>query len=255
MSMPPVFVINLDKSTDRMAKISKRLDELEVPFERIVAVYGAELSQKELEINYAPELNAKKYRRELPCGEIGCYMSHIKAWKIIVQRKLDCAIILEDDITIEKEFGVFAERLANSTDDFDIVKFFCSKKNPNIVSYVPIGPDHQLCRFRKVPSGNQGQLITYDGAKKLLATYERFGRPVDVDIQHWWESGINVLGVFPSVVNRIENAESDIDSQDTRKNKTTMTGAIRNIGLRLRYEYNLWANVQTRPIPKLFKKN
>jgi len=255
MSMPPVFVINLDKSTDRMAKISKRLDELEVPFERISAVYGAELTQKELEINYDPKLNAKKYRRELPCGEIGCYMSHIKAWKTIIERKLQCAIVLEDDITIEKEFKMFVERLASSTGDFDIVKFFCSKKNPNIVSSFPIGPSHQLCRFRKVLSGNQGQLITYNGAKKLLATYERFGRPVDVDIQHWWESGINVLGVFPSVVKRIENAASDIDSQDTRKNKTTITGALRNIGLRLRYEYNLFANHQTQPIPKLYKKN
>ena len=157
--------------------------------------------------------------------------------------------------TIENEFKVFAERLASSTGDFDIVKFFCSKKNPNIVSSFPIGPSHQLCRFRKVLSGNQGQLITYDGAKKLLATYERFGRPVDVDIQHWWESGINVLGVFPSVVKRIENAASDIDSQDTRKNKTTITGALRNLGLRLRYEYNLFTNRQTRPIPKLYKKN
>ena len=253
--MPPVFVINLDKSTERMARISERLDELEVPFERIPAVYGAELSQEELETNYDPELNVKQYRRELPCGEIGCYMSHIKAWRMIVKRKLSCAIVLEDDITIEKEFRGFAERLAGSAYSFDIVKFFCSKKNPNIVSSAPIGPNHSLCRFRKVLSGNQGQLITYDGAKKLLATYQRFGRPVDVDIQHWWESGINVLGVFPSVVKRIENVESDIDSQDTRKNRTKMTGAIKNIGLRLRFEYNLFSNVQTQPIPKLYEKD
>jgi glycosyl transferase family 25 len=255
MSLPPVFVINLDKSTERMAKISKRLDELEVPFERITAVYGAELTPEELQINYDPKLNAKTYRRELPCGEIGCYMSHIKAWKMIIERKLQCAIVLEDDITIENEFKVFAERLASSTGDFDIVKFFCSKKNLNIVSSFPIGPSHQLCRFRKVPSGNQGQLITYDGAKKLLATYERFGRPVDVDIQHWWESGINVLGIYPPIVDILQRVQSDIDSQDTRKNKTTITGALRNLGLRLRYEYNLFTNRQTRPIPKLYKKD
>ena len=41
MSMPLVFVINLDKSTDRMAKIAKRLDELGMSFERIPGVYGA----------------------------------------------------------------------------------------------------------------------------------------------------------------------------------------------------------------------
>ena len=52
MSMPPVFVINLDKSTERMAKISKRLDELEIPFERMPAVYGADLSQEEIDKYY-----------------------------------------------------------------------------------------------------------------------------------------------------------------------------------------------------------
>lgn len=255
MTMPPIFVINLDKSTERMAKISDRLDELEVPFERISAVYGAELSQKELEINYDPELNAKKYRRELPCGEIGCYMSHIKAWKMIIERKLDCAIILEDDITIDEEFREIAERLAGSIDDFDVVKLFCGKSNPKIVASEPISPNHKLCRFYKVLSGNPGQLITFNGAKSLLASHQKFGRPVDVDIQHWWESDINVLGVFPPIVNILQSIQSDIDSQLTRKNKTTMSGAIKNIGLRLKFEYNLLTNVQTQPIPKLYNKN
>lgn len=255
MSMPPVFVINLDNSTKRLAKISDRLNKLEVPFERIPAVYGAELNPKELVTNYDPELNAKSYRRELPCGEIGCYMSHIRAWKIIIERKLDCAIILEDDITIDQEFKEIAERLAGSIDDFDVVKFFCGKSNPKITASEPISPNHKLCRFYKVLSGNQGQLITFNGAKSLLAAHQKFGRPVDVDIQHWWESGVNVLGVFPPVVNISQNIQSDIDSQHTRKNRTTIFGAIKNIGLRFKYEYNLFTNIQTQPIPKLYKNN
>ena len=60
MSMPPVFVINLDKSTDRMVKVSKRLSELGIAFERISAVYGADLSQEEIDKYYCPELNKKK---------------------------------------------------------------------------------------------------------------------------------------------------------------------------------------------------
>ncbi len=255
MSLPPVFVINLDKSTERMAKISKRLDELEVPFERITAVYGAELTLEELQINYDPKLNAKTYRRELPCGEIGCYMSHIKAWKMIIERKLQCAIILEDDITIDEGFREIAERLAGSTGDFEVVKLFCGKSNPKIAASEPIGKNHKLCRFYKVLSGNPGQLITFNGAKNLLGSHQKFGRPVDVDIQHWWESDINVLGIYPPIVDILQRIQSDIDSQDTRKNKTTITGALRNLGLRLRYEYNLFTNRQTRPIPKLYKKN
>jgi glycosyl transferase family 25 len=252
--MPPVFVINLDKSKKRMARIAEQLNHLDIPFERVSGVYGAGLTQKQLEIAYDPELNSKTYRRQLPCGEIGCYMSHIKAWKIIVERKLNCALILEDDIAIDEELKIFAKRLAASTESFDIVKFYCAKKNPRVIDSEPIGPNLRLCRFRKVLSGNQGQLISYDGAKKLLAKCSRFGRPADVDIQHWWESGINVLGIFPSVINLVENTESDIDRQKTRKNKTTILGGIKNLKLRLGYEFNLLTNAQTRPIPKLYNK-
>lgn len=55
MSMPPVFVINLDKSTERMAKISERLNQLGISYERIPAVYGADLSQEEIDKYYCPE--------------------------------------------------------------------------------------------------------------------------------------------------------------------------------------------------------
>ena len=48
MVIPPVFVINLDKSTKRMARISERLNHLDIPFERISGVYGADLSKQEI---------------------------------------------------------------------------------------------------------------------------------------------------------------------------------------------------------------
>ena len=97
-----VFVINLDKSPERMARISNRLDELEIPFERISGVYGAELSKEEIAEFYCPKLNKKNYRRPLGLGEIGCYISHIKAWQTIVDRELSCGLVLEDDIVIEE---------------------------------------------------------------------------------------------------------------------------------------------------------
>ena len=50
MTMPPVFVINLDKSPERMATIAKRLDKLDIPFERISGVYGADLSEEEMRV-------------------------------------------------------------------------------------------------------------------------------------------------------------------------------------------------------------
>ena len=252
MSMPLVFVINLDKSTDRMAKIAKRLDELGTSFERIPGVYGATLNDVDLNSAYSSQLNKSIYRRPLTKGEIGCYMSHQKAWQAIVDKSLPCALVVEDDILIDSNLKLFNEKLARFTESFDIVKFHCKKANPRIVDKVPIGNGYDLCRFDKVPIGNIAQLISFNGAKKLLRAHSTFGRSVDEDIQHWWEADLNVLGVFPSVVHIIQNAESDIDDQGKRKGKTNIIGVMRNIYIRIKYEYKLRTNKKKSILPVFF---
>jgi glycosyl transferase family 25 len=253
MATPLTLVINLDKSPQRMSRISARLSELDMPFERISAVYGATLSTAELKASYSQSLNAKNYRRPLNNAEIGCYMSHLKAWQTIVDRELPCALVVEDDLVIDKELKEFVDKLSASTDDWDMVKFYCRKSNPKITSQIPIGRNHNLCRFNKIPIGNLAQLITLDAAKKLLAARKKFGRPVDDDIQHWWETDLNVLGVFPSVVHVIKNAESDIDAQGARKNKSQRFALWRGVKLRAGYELRLRTKKQKKPLPRLLE--
>lgn len=252
MDTPPVFVINLDKSPERMVRIAKRLNELFIPFERISGVYGAELSQEEIAQYYCPKLNKKNYRRPLGLGEIGCYISHIKAWQTIVDRKLPCGLILEDDIVIEEGLADLAKELGRLPDTFDIVKFFNKKKNPKIVDSVDFAGKYKLCRFKKIPIGNYAQLISLSGAKKLLKTYEKFGRPVDEDIQHWWESDTNVIGVMPSVVRPNESAQSDIDEQGKRKGTTTFLAFAKNVIRRAKFLINLNTKRKNLPLPQQF---
>jgi glycosyl transferase family 25 len=251
MAIPLTLVINLDESHQRLERISARLSQLNMPFERVPAVYGASLSAAQREEFYSHRLNAKSYRRQLSSAEIGCYMSHLKAWQAIVDRELPCALVIEDDLIIDDELNVFIQKLSRSTTDWDIVKFYCRKSNPVITSRMPIGRNHDLCRFHKIPIGNLAQLVTLNGAKKLLAARQKFGRPADDDIQHWWEADLNVLGVFPSVVHVIENAESDIDKQGARKNKKQMFSSLWGALLRVSYEYKLRTKAQKKPLPRL----
>lgn len=249
MDIPPVFVINLDKSPERMEKIAMRLNELDIPFERVAAVYGSNLSEYDLNSVYSSRLNARIYRRPLTMGEIGCYMSHLKVWKIIVDRLIPCALVIEDDILIDSNVKMLSKKLAKYANSYDVVKFFCKKTNPKIIERVSVGEGYDLCRFNKVPIGNLAQLVSLEGAKKLLKTYSTFGRSVDEDIQHWWEADLNVLGIFPSAVNIIKNAESDIDNQGKRKDKTSFLGFVRNIWLRVKYELNLRVKKKNIPLP------
>ncbi|ETN93429.1 Glycosyltransferase family 25 (LPS biosynthesis protein) [Gammaproteobacteria bacterium MOLA455] len=251
MATPLTFVINLDKSQERLSRISARLGELEMPFERVAAIYGADLNERQLKSVYSESLNAKSYRRPLSRAEVGCYMSHLKAWQTIVDRELACALIIEDDLVIDAELKGFIESLSHSTGSWDIVKFYCRKKNPKIISRTAIDSRHDLCRFKKIPIGNLAQLITLDGAKKLLAARQPFGRPADDDIQHWWEADLNVLGVFPPVVHVIPNAKSDIEQQGLRKEKRKSFRPWHGAFLRAKYEYRLRTTLQKTPLPIL----
>ena len=251
MMTPLTLVINLDKSHQRLERISARLNQLGLPFERVPAVYGASLSAVELKEFYSHTLNAKSYRRPLSNAEIGCYLSHLKAWQTIVDRQLPCALVIEDDLIIDDELKAFMHKLSRSTADWDVVKFYCRKSSPRITSREPIGRSHDLCRFQKIPIGNLAQLVSLNGAKKILAARQKFGRPVDDDIQHWWEADLNVLGIFPSVVHVIQNAESDIDQQGARNNKGRKFSPWRGALLRASYEYRLRATVNNTPIPRL----
>ena len=70
----PIFVINLNGFTDRLERISRRLNRLGLDFERIPAVNGRSLSREEKQ-----KISSGRSRPSLSDSEIAHYMSHLKA--------------------------------------------------------------------------------------------------------------------------------------------------------------------------------
>lgn len=95
-----IFVINLEKDQARRESIAKQLQDLNLEFEVIKAVYGANLSPEERQRDY-DDGKAKWLRsRTLAPAEIGCAMSHINVYKLMAERQLQAALILEDDVVL-----------------------------------------------------------------------------------------------------------------------------------------------------------
>lgn len=95
------YLINLDKNVERLAHMTKLLGEKGVEFERIPAVYGAELSreQKRNVFSWVRSLCAVGYR--MTPGEIGCALSHLAVYDKVE----NSACVLEDDISIDGDLG------------------------------------------------------------------------------------------------------------------------------------------------------
>jgi len=88
------YVINLDRSSNRLELFTKNAIEQGLEFKRIPAVDG-----RDIDIDMQERL-LKRSSGMLPLGpgEMGCFLSHRRAWKEMVSRGDDWAFIAEDDL-------------------------------------------------------------------------------------------------------------------------------------------------------------
>jgi len=54
--------------------------------------------------------------------------------------------------------------------------------------------------WKKPPVYSMAEVISNTGARKLLASRSQFFRPIDVDIQYYWENDLRVFGILPETV-------------------------------------------------------
>lgn len=101
--MAPIFVISLKNASSRRKTIEKQLSELGIPFEWFDAVEGRLLTEQE--IQNSCDVNAIRAAPHwLTRGALGCALSHYSVYKQILERSIPYAIILEDDVFVQKEF-------------------------------------------------------------------------------------------------------------------------------------------------------
>ena len=93
--MLPAFFINLASRPDRLEHITRQLAMRGLTAERIEAVTPAD---------FPPQLEARRKSGAvtLNAGEIGCSMSHQKVWRLMVERRIPAALILEDDVLLSE---------------------------------------------------------------------------------------------------------------------------------------------------------
>ena len=110
--MLKVYIISLVKDVEKRKVITKSLLDLQIDFEFVDAIYGKELSHDE--IKYYRKMSAGKILRrkyDATLGEIGCTLSHLKAYHNVLLSKDEWACILEDDAILDSRFKKFLYEL------------------------------------------------------------------------------------------------------------------------------------------------
>jgi glycosyl transferase family 25 len=195
----PVYVINLANATSRWDSASSQLKQLDVVFERLPAIDGARLSPSEVSAVYDARRNRRMCKVPMTLEEIGCYLSHVAAWRRIVELSLPGGFVLEDDFIATAAFRSVVATIPSLPSGWDIIKLH-SGQAARGRKIETLAAGHNLYEFLRVPIRTLGYAITRQAAARLIETSVPFARPIDIDHKHYWQLGLTIRGVFPSVL-------------------------------------------------------
>jgi len=201
--MLPLLFINLDRDADRRQRMEAELQRLALPGQRFEATLWTALPQAEQDRLYSPALNARQFHKALVNGEKGCYASHLRAWQWLLDSPHAAAVVLEDDVALKPEFAAVIAAIEQLPAGWDMIKLIGrldESKGEKLSRQQALSPGYSLIDYKRVPSLTAGYVLSRSGAAKLLGSRLPFGRPIDVDLRHWWENGLKIQGVMPAAI-------------------------------------------------------
>jgi glycosyl transferase, family 25 len=191
----PVFIINLDRSPERLSFIHEQAGQLGLQVERFPAIDG----KMSLPAWLAPQFASAD---RLTSGEIGCYASHLSLYRKLLDDKIEAAVVLEDDAQLPDDFAkIVAEAVKAAPKGWDIIHL-CSNFGVRQIYHrlAPLpGTKRHLVRHHRLPIRMTGYVISTRGCKRMLAISPRV-RPIDLELHRAYLHGLDLYGVAPTPV-------------------------------------------------------
>lgn len=130
------------------------------------AVNGWALSREETEARYDQAATIREMGRPLSPGEIGCALSHAGIYRLMAERGIERALVLEDDVVIHERFFDFPYERIDWP--FDVITFYSGN------TVVRRRSEHQVggvAFHRPVWESfhTPSYLVSLEGARKLAA--------------------------------------------------------------------------------------
>lgn len=142
------YLINLDRRPDRLEKFMKTYKESDmnaISLSKISAIDGSEIDISKVPLSEVAKGELKQIETtgfrskhyQLTRGAIGCYLSHVKVWRDIVENDHVHGLIFEDDVSLPVDIN---EKINTSMKDvpkdWDIILFgFHCKDCENMNNY------------------------------------------------------------------------------------------------------------------------
>jgi len=178
------FLINLDRSRERLAAMASQLEALQMPFTRVAAVDGRTIAADD-------RVDTQRYRRrhgrEVRPAEVGCYLSHLAAMQAFLATDASHALILEDDATL---LPALPDVLARATSreavsTWDVLKLE-SRRRGFKLALLQLTVDHALCVNLYRSTGAAAYVVSRRAAQVYLDKLLPMAQPFDHAFDRGW---------------------------------------------------------------------
>ncbi len=200
----PLYVINLDRASERWAGMQAALGALGLVGERVAAYDGR--SGEHAKVSRYDEALSRRYGGA-PQTEttMAGFASHYLVWQKICDSG-KAALVLEDDLAFHEGFlealAFGAERIAQR----HYIRLFALNQKRRFRQIESLGGGFDLVRIAYRPIGAQAYLLSPEGASRLLRHADRWFQPVDDYLDCFWVHGLAPYAIQPY---RITHADQD----------------------------------------------
>ena len=222
-----VFIINLDRDVYRYQALLLLVQQLNMPYQRVSGIVGRALPESFRESFVDEKIYKLAFNGAKPgAGEIGCFLSHVKAWTLFLNSNAEFALILEDDAQFNPSIlASTLKQLVDQKKNWDICSLFIPATPLTTRCVAELRAPYTLVRFLTETTGTVGVVLNRNAALALLSKAEKYTLPVDHYIQRTWEfdRSIQFTGVSPGVITETQYFSS-IDQEGRREKAPKVWG-------------------------------
>ncbi|WNO54518.1 glycosyltransferase family 25 protein [Stakelama saccharophila] len=199
-----IVVLSMANAADRRDQFAGRASAATVPW-RFFDAHTA----LDPDLIHDPDRLAVTHGRTLRPGELGCYSSHYAIWRDLLASDARQYIVLEDDIIADwQKLARIAEH-DFAADGYHYVRLYQKQPSRQAIerkAYPSRG--FTLVRALGKVWGTQGYVVTRTGAAALMRACRHVERPIDDQMDRFWEHGIPTLSLHPFPIIETDAASS-----------------------------------------------
>jgi glycosyl transferase family 25 len=218
-----ILVISLLRSTARRARVTHELSSIGRSWQFLDAIDGSEFCPPKSE--YDPVKVIRLLGFELTGSEIGCFLSHKKAWRMCLERNCP-TLIFEDDFVINGNFEDAIDIALNKFTSWDILRLqgLAESAHTEVASF----GRSKIVVNQSDPVGATAYIVTPSSASTLLQKSTQIFEPLDHFLEHKKFHGLQVLALIPYPVD-VTGDKSTIADRPARRNVRGYTKIKRSI--------------------------